>query len=110
MRILTEVKDIEPYYGQLIFYVSFSLLMLIMLGILLFALAQSVDGQGIFLMVVCGILFVACSYATYGTFRDGPTIQYKATVTDFNQVYKNGYKIVSRDGDLYLLEKDDSFQ
>lgn len=36
----------------------------------------------------------------------GAKIEYKAVITDFNEVYNNGYKIINQDGSIYILEKE----
>lgn len=45
-------------------------------------------------------------YMTYSIHSEGPEVEYKALVTDFNEVYKNGYTVVDREGNLYILEKE----
>ena len=34
-----------------------------------------------------------------------PYVTYKAAITDFNEVYNQGYKIVDQDGKIFTLEK-----
>ncbi|MDQ0154950.1 hypothetical protein [Robertmurraya andreesenii] len=40
--------------------------------------------------------------------RDGPDITYKATITDFNEVYTQGYEIIEKDGNLYTLRESEA--
>jgi ABC-type transport system involved in multi-copper enzyme maturation permease subunit len=38
----------------------------------------------------------------------GPETQYKAIITDFNEVYSQGYEIVDREGDIYILQESEA--
>ena len=49
---------------------------------------------------------IGFAYMMYCIHKIGPTIEYKALVTDFNEVYENGYVVVDREGEIYILEKD----
>jgi 4-hydroxybenzoate polyprenyltransferase len=38
----------------------------------------------------------------------GPETQYKAIITDFNEVYSQGYEIVDHEGDIYILQESEA--
>jgi hypothetical protein len=42
------------------------------------------------------------------TVNKGPETQYKAIITDFIEVYSQGYEIVGREGDLYILQESEA--
>jgi hypothetical protein len=39
--------------------------------------------------------------------KDGPDRTFQAIITDFNEVYTNGYEIVERDGKIYTLRESE---
>lgn len=40
--------------------------------------------------------------------KDGPPVEYKALITDFNEVYTQGYEIIERDGKLYTISESEA--
>lgn len=38
----------------------------------------------------------------------GPDTYYKATITDFNEVYEQGYEIVEQDGKIFTLRESEA--
>jgi hypothetical protein len=60
--------------------------------------------------VTAGSLLLTALFSAifYGGIKAGPTVQYKATITDFNEVYNNGYEIIDREGDLYILQESEA--
>ena len=59
-----------------------------------------------------GVLFtltaIALACLVFTIVGRGPTTTYKATVTDFNEVYEQRYEIVGQDGEIYLLQKKEA--
>lgn len=37
--------------------------------------------------------------------NNGPRTTYKSVITDFNEVYEQGYKVEYKDGEFYILSK-----
>ena len=61
------------------------------------------------LFVILGavITFVIISNIAYMV-NKGPETQYKAIITDFNEVYSQGYEIVGHEGGVYILKRSDA--
>lgn len=53
----------------------------------------------------CGLLAVFFMFGMHMKIKEGAEVTYKATITDFNEAYEQGYKIVSQDGKIFTLEK-----
>jgi ABC-type transport system involved in multi-copper enzyme maturation permease subunit len=51
--------------------------------------------------------FLIISIIAYMVIK-GPETQYKAIITDFNEVYSQGYEIVDREGDIYILQESEA--
>jgi 4-hydroxybenzoate polyprenyltransferase len=60
-----------------------------------------------FVMLGAVIAFVIISDIAYAV-NKGPETQYKAIITDFNEVYSQGYEIVDREGGIYILKESDA--
>lgn len=63
-----------------------------------------------YISLIAGFLFTAAigvflAYGSYQMYKDGAEVTYKATITDFNEVYDKGYEIVDREGEIYTLVK-----
>lgn len=55
--------------------------------------------------IVFGVLASILVFLAIATHRSDPRVEYKALITDFNEVYEQGYKIISQEGKIYTLEK-----
>lgn len=55
--------------------------------------------------IVCGVVALLVSFGLYTAYQKGAEVQYKATVTDFNEVYDQGYEIIGNEGKIYTLKK-----
>lgn len=99
MQILSETT----HYGEFYFAVGFVALVAIVL--LLMAIGFFND-RIVLGGVICIILSILMSLAVYNGFKKGANITYKATITDFNLVYDQGYKVTGQDGEIYFLEKN----
>lgn len=58
----------------------------------------------VFFVTVSGLISV---FGTKASLEKSPD-QYEAVVTDFNEVYNNGYEIVEQRGDIYILTKSEA--
>ena len=52
-------------------------------------------------LITIGITTIIVQFAI-----DGPTVEYKAIVTDWNEVYDGGYEVFDIDGKIVTLRKD----
>lgn len=56
--------------------------------------------------LIIGMLLVGLlTYGGYCFHTEGVGAEYQATITDFNEVYDNGYEIIGREGEIYTLVK-----
>lgn len=59
--------------------------------------------------VIGGVIFLALTiFLSVGLsvgFKEGPVVEYTAIVTDYNEVYAQGYEIARHEGKLVILEK-----
>jgi hypothetical protein len=107
MEILAKSVEYGEFYFTLILVGLFGLLFLIIgIGLFIHMIVEKYfDLNGISGTIVCTGLGVLMSFALFNIWQDGENVIYKAMVTDFNEVYNNGYKVVGEEGKLYLLEK-----
>ena len=56
-------------------------------------------------IVIFGIVVLVGSSMNYGI-KDKPRVTYQTKVTDWNEVYNNGFKVVKREGNITTLEKE----
>jgi len=56
-------------------------------------------------MSLCLVAVALAATGIIHSFKSGVEIEYKATVTDFNEVYNNGYEIINQEGKIYTLKK-----
>ena len=62
-----------------------------------------------YMLTAAALLLTALFSAIfYGGIKAGPTVQYKAIITDFNEVYNNGYEIIDREGNIYILQESEA--
>lgn len=106
MKILyTDVLK-EDYFATIWYGTAFSL---IALGFLVYQLIKIKKGNSdwgrVFLSIALVILISLFAYSTVRAVKEGIKEEYKATITDFNEVYDKGYEIVDREGEIYTLVK-----
>lgn len=107
MDILSETTHYISHYLAVIFV---SIITLVALGLSLIIIIMSIIekefGWNEFGALLCCLgLGIVLTFATVQGIKQGATVTYKATVTDFNEVYNNGYEITGRDGEMYILKK-----
>jgi len=56
--------------------------------------------------IVCAVVAALLTTCVVFGIKEGPTTTYKATVTDYNEVYNAGYKIMRTDGKIVTLTKE----
>ena len=101
MEIVAETALWGRYFALIII----SIALLTVAAILLIAEFVGEDPPALlFVMLGAVITFVNISNIAYMV-NNGPETQYKAIITDFNEVYSQGYEIVGREGDLYILQE-----
>jgi len=59
----------------------------------------------ILFMFLCLAGVVTTTLGINQSFKSGVEIEYKVTVTDFNEIYNNGYEIINQEGKIYTLKK-----
>lgn len=68
---------------------------------------KDTDIHGIIEIVIFIALGAFSSLGVLTNIKQGVDVTYKETITDFNEVYDNGYEITGQDGEIYILEKAD---
>lgn len=58
--------------------------------------------------ILCACLGVLLATAAIATFQMGPEKSYTATISDFNEVYEQGYEIERQIGKLYILSESEA--
>lgn len=106
MKILyTDVLK-EDYFSAIWLGTAFSL---IALGFLVHQLIKIKKGNAdwgrIFLSAALVMLISLFIYNVARAVNEGVKEEYKATITDFNEVHDKGYEIVDREGEIYTLVK-----
>jgi hypothetical protein len=95
-------------WGRYFALIIISIALLTLTAILLIGEFVGEDPPSL-LSVILGAVnaFVIISAIAY-TVNNGPETQYKAIITDFNEVYSQGYEIVDREGDIYILQESEA--
>lgn len=58
------------------------------------------NSVGLFLATLVCVFFIAI------VIHEGPTVEYTAKVTDYNEVYSQDYKVDRHEGELVILTKE----
>lgn len=64
------------------------------------------DAESIIALVLLFILSALSIAGSVEAIIDGPPVEYKAIVTDWNAVYDGGYEVIDIDGKIVTLRKD----
>jgi hypothetical protein len=95
-------------WGRYFSLIIISIALLTLTAILLIGEFVGEDPPDLLFVILGAVItFVNISNIAY-TVDKGPETQYKATITDFNEVYSQGYEIVGREGDLYILQESEA--
>lgn len=57
--------------------------------------------------LLMGLIILSLSMFVLFRIKDIDNTEYKVIITDFNEVYNNGYEIVDKDGKIYTVRKSD---
>ena len=57
--------------------------------------------------LLMGLIILSLSMFVLFRIKDIDNTEYKVIITDFNEVYNNGYEIVDKDGQIYTVRKSD---
>lgn len=106
MEILATIE----YKGWFIFFFLLVFAVTIMFFILFledlhFSIRDGFTYKDNVAMITLLIVSAILGFVDYNLYKDGAYVEYKAKITDFNQVHKNGYKIIGKEGKIYTLEK-----
>lgn len=73
---------------------------------IIFALVFLHDGEIMFgsILILLSIIFAVSTYLS-GSISLEKGTQYEAVITDFNEVYSQGYEIIEQRGKIYVLRK-----
>lgn len=107
MEILSERVLNGEYYFLLCVLIGLSLLFF---ALLIFMVVDVIRGKEeiseyIFPGIVVSIISIVCGFGGYLAYKEGPDVEYKAAITDYNEVYKDGYKVVRHEGKIVTLKK-----
>lgn len=106
MNILATVE----YHGWFWFIlISLSVITLLFIGLVVIGIVsiirEGIDFNSIAALFICALLSTLFGFGTLSAYIDGVQVEYKATVTDFNEVFNKGYEIVKKEGEIYTLTK-----
>lgn len=67
---------------------------------------EGVDGPGdyIALLFITAVALLMTIAFVFGI-KEGPEVTYDATITDFNEVYEQGYEIVEQRGKIFVIKE-----
>lgn len=104
MEIVAETVLWGRYFALIII----SIALLTLTAILLIGEFVGEDPSDLLFVILGAVItFVIISNIAYAV-NNGPETQYKAIISDFNEVYSQGYEIVGREGDLYILQESEA--
>ncbi len=106
MEILATVEYKGFYY---FFLILSSCVSIFFLGMFIYGIIDAIKNvfgrNEFFAIVFCLLVSAMFGYLVHMQLKTGVHTEYKATITDFNEVYDNGYEITGQEGKLYILEK-----
>ncbi|MEW5569722.1 hypothetical protein [Rossellomorea marisflavi] len=108
MEILSTTEHNIQFYFALFVVIAITSLCLVLgtVSIVVMSIEKSPKLSDIILTVVllcCAGFFIV---VTVQGINKGAEVTHKAKITDFNEVYDNGYEVVGKDGSLYIITKE----
>ena len=106
MDVIETIKHTEEYWMVLVIFMFITIVCLSAVLFSIYVLFYKTDEDSVGYLLI--FLMSGCIFAsiTYKLYIAGPGITYKATITDFNEVYESGYKIVNEEEGIYTLKKN----
>lgn len=107
MKILTET---EYYAFHPVLGVACLILGLFLLGLviaMIFTVIKEGDYEYLLPIIFVTVISVPMFVGFNASLDRKMIYKYKATITDFNEVYDKGYEITDREGEIYTLIKED---
>jgi uncharacterized MnhB-related membrane protein len=99
-----EILAMNTDWSEFLFVLIIAIIAsLVLLASSLICLAQ----KDYLMTVICTILTVLFTALVFVIIHKGPDVTYQAKISDFNAVYKHGYKIISHDDKLYTIRKEE---
>jgi hypothetical protein len=106
MEVLATITGTGTYYFLLCTFIVFiAILFCVFISGVVHVVQYGLDIDALSGMLALVILMSMLTFFTFDIYSDGPQVKYKAKITDFNEVYNNGYKVVSHEGEIYTLIK-----
>lgn len=105
MKILAENIHWGTYYSITTIASILCLLTLFMTVALLIEAVKDKSAELAFGSVLYFAITVLIAVMLSFELVAGPTISYEAIVTDYNEVYENGYEVIEQNGDITTLRK-----
>lgn len=107
-----EILSTTEHYIQ--FYLALSVVIVITAFCLVLGITSIVmmfvDKNPKFSDLVLTAVLLCCAgflmFVTVQGTKKGVEVTHKAKITDFNEVYDNGYEVVGKDGSLYIITKE----
>ncbi len=106
MEFLAETTLWSAYVGLLIFLGLLALVGLALFGFTVYvAFREGVSVGGAVISVLAALLISIISAVIIQTVNGGPDVEYTVLITDYNEVFAQGYEIVRQEGSLTVLKK-----
>src|SRR5690606_13248653 len=101
---MMEIVAETALWGRYFALITISIALLTVAAILLIAEFVEEDPPAL-LFVMLGAVSTFVNISNIACMvNNGTETQYKAIITDLNEVYSQGYESVGREGDLYILQ------
>lgn len=81
-------------------------LVLALIGGIVSVIQDGDDGSDVAGIIVVTALIVLLGFGIITMYNEGPTVYYKAIVTDYNEVYDGGYTVIGTEGKIVTLTKE----
>lgn len=108
MEILATETDWLEFFVLLLFFGGIAFLAIVTLVTVVHDLLRGRGSKGdIPGAIMCLALASVFGLATYEVVDNGPDKTFEAKVTDYNEIYENGYVIVDHRDDIVVIEKED---
>ncbi|UTR05182.1 hypothetical protein MM326_13830 [Alkalihalobacillus sp. LMS6] len=93
-----------------VYTTSHILLGIIIYGLIIgaaFLLYVAVTEKEALVSLIIGGFLCLFSWVGIEHFKSEPAVTYKVIIYDYNEVFNQGYEIISKNGDIYTIEKVD---
>lgn len=105
MTILSESTQWGAYYGEVILAGTLAVLTLLFVILSAYIAQSRKDTIAAFIAILFVSAPIVLTIMSVNAYKEGPSVEVKAVVADWNEVYANNYEVIGREGEIYTLKE-----